>query len=88
MRFWRIFRHRIRSLFRRARVEAELEREISLHYEQLVRENVEAGMDESDARQAARRALGNVPLLAERCRDHRRMRWLNDLAKDFVYAAY
>ena len=86
MRLWRILRQRVRSLFRRPQVEAELDRELAFHYDQLVRENLEAGMGEREAREAANRALGNAALLAEECRDHRRLTWLDDLVKDFAYA--
>jgi predicted permease len=77
----------MRSLLHRAQVEAELERELAFHHEQLVRENIESGMDEREARRAASRALGNAALLAEKCRDQRRVNWLDDLLKDLAYAA-
>jgi predicted permease len=76
----------MRSLLRRRQMEAELERELAFHHERLVRENIDAGMDEREAGQAASRVLGNVALLAEECRDQRRLNWMDDLLKDLGYA--
>lgn len=86
MRRWRVLRQRMRSVFQRDRVEAELQRELAFHYEQLVRENIEAGMAERDARDGAKRALGNASLIADQCRDQRRLNWLDDMARDLAYA--
>ena len=46
MRLSRVVGHRLRSLFRRSRAEADLEREIELHFEQLVKEAMASGMSE------------------------------------------
>lgn len=85
MRLWRVIRQRMRSLFHRSRVESELDGELALHYEQLVRENIAAGMDEREAKHAANRAFGNSTMLAEQCRDQRRLNWLDDLLKDLAH---
>ena len=55
-----MLRHRLRSLFRQGAMDRELERELSLHLEQLAREHVEAGMFEADA-QLARGARSGLP---------------------------
>jgi putative ABC transport system permease protein len=68
-------------------VDDELARELSFHLEQLTQEYVERGLSEHEARLAARRAVGNIPLLEERSRDTRRVTWLNDLRQDIVYGA-
>ncbi|HLJ13251.1 MAG TPA: ABC transporter permease [Bryobacteraceae bacterium] len=86
MRWGRIIVHRIRSLVRRSRAEADLEREIDLHIEQLTNQYVAAGMSESDARIIARRQFGPVDFTKEQCRDMRRVSLLEDLARDLVYA--
>jgi hypothetical protein len=67
-------------------VEDELERELSLHLEQLTREQMEAGLSEAEARRAARRAFGSPDLAKEQCRDARRVGLLEDLYKDAAYA--
>ncbi|HWD99272.1 MAG TPA: ABC transporter permease, partial [Bryobacteraceae bacterium] len=87
MRFFRILTNRFRSLFRRSRAEAELEREIDLHLGQLVKEHLEAGLTEAEAVAAARREFGPVALTKEQCRDMRRTTWLDDLARDVVFAS-
>src|SRR5579872_6361783 len=86
MRLLRVLRQRARSLFRRARVDAELETELQFHLEQLTRENIASGMDAEEASLAAKRQLGGEPLIEEQCRDQRRIHWLTDFAKDVQYA--
>ena len=86
MRLLRVLRQRVRSLVRGAKVDAELARELAFHVEQLTRENIASGMEPAAARLAAQRALGGVAQIEEECRDHRRVHWLTDLLKDFVYA--
>ncbi len=73
MRHLRLLRHRLRSLLRRDAVEDELERELSLHLEQLTREQMAGGLSEADARRAARARVriagprrGTVPRHAAR----------------------
>jgi len=86
MRLLRVFRRRARSLFRSAEVDGELEKELAYHLEQLAKENIAAGMDAGEARQAARRALGGTAQIEEQCRDQRRIGWLTDMRKDVRYA--
>jgi len=86
MRLLRVLRQRARSIFRGARADAELARELEFHLEQLTRENVESGMAPAAARLAARRALGGAAQIEEQCRDQRRIGWVTDLAKDAAYA--
>jgi predicted permease len=85
VRLLRVFRQRARSLFCSARADAELDRELAFHLEQLTRENVEAGMAPAEARRVAHRALGGMAQIAEQCRDERRVRWLSDVGKDIAY---
>jgi putative ABC transport system permease protein len=87
LRLLRVARQRLRALLRRDAVDDELARELSFHLEQLTQEYVERGLSEHEARLAARRAVGNIPLLEERSRDTRRVTWLNDLRQDIVYGA-
>lgn len=86
MRYLRLLRHRLRSLFRRRAVEDELERELSLHMEQLAREQMASGLGEPQARRAARLEFGSPDLTKEQCRDARRVGLLEDLVKDIRYA--
>jgi putative ABC transport system permease protein len=84
-RLLRISHQRVRSLFRKDAVDGEVSRELAFHFDQLIEENIAAGMFPADARRAARRALGNVASLEEQCRDQRGVRWLHDLRQDLVY---
>src|SRR4051794_30457823 len=86
MRIGRIIAHRWRSLFRRFRAEADLQREIDLHIEQLTKEQMAEGMSESEARIAAAREFGNPGLIKERCRDMRRIQMLEEAARDVAFA--
>src|SRR4029077_18982404 len=72
-------RLRLRSLFLRSRVEAEMAAEISFHIDQLTAENVAAGMSFRAARHAALRAFGSVTQIEERCREMRGTKWIEDL---------
>lgn len=76
----------MRSLTARGRVESGMNREIEMHFEQLTREFMEGGMNESEARAAARREFGPVDLVSEQCRDTRRTALIEDTAKDIAFA--
>ena len=86
MRLLRVFRQRVRPLFRGAQADSELESELADHLERLTEENIASGMEAGEARLAARRALGGMALIAEQCRDQRRVGWLADMRKDVAYA--
>ena len=73
MRFPRILGHRLHSLFRRDDADAELQRELDLHLDQLTKEYVAAGLSQRDAALAARREFGSVESTKEQCRDMRRV---------------
>ncbi len=86
MRLLDLLRLRLRSLFRRRRVEAELLAELSFHLEQQTAEYVAAGMAPAEARHAAHRIIGNLGKIEEECRDMRRTRWLETFLQDLRYA--
>jgi putative ABC transport system permease protein len=81
----RIFQLRARSLSQKRDLDMELSDEMAFHFDQLVEENIADGMSPGEAEVAARRVLGNVALLEEQCRDHRRVGWLHDLWQDVRY---
>ena len=70
-RLLRVARQRWRALVHRDAVDDELARELGFHLEQLTQEFVERGLSEREAHLAARRAIGNIPLLVEQSRDTR-----------------
>ncbi len=80
-------RHRLRSLFHRRAVDEELDRELTMHIEQLTRELMdESGLSEQDARRTARLRFGSPVAAREQCRDARRVNLLEDFAQDVRYA--
>src|SRR5262245_8106996 len=76
---------RLRSLFRRAQVEQELDDELRYHLDRQIEENIAKGMKPEEARYAALRAMGGVERRKEECRDVRRVRWIEDLIQDLHY---
>ena len=86
MRWTRTVRLRLRSLFRRDRVEDELDEELSYHVERLVDDYVAAGMRPEEARYAARRAMGAIDARKDECRDSRGLAFVDSLRQDAAYA--
>ena len=77
---------RLRSLFRRAQVEQELDEELRYHLERQIEEHISKGMAPEEARYAALRAMGGVERRKEECRDMRLVRWIEDLMQDVRYS--
>jgi predicted permease len=77
---------RIRSLFRRSRVDQDLDAELRGHLEREIEHHVRAGLSAADARAAALRGFGNLALLEEECRDMRRVNLVEDTLRDLGYA--
>lgn len=76
----------LRSLIRRSEVERELDEEFRFHLDQLVEENIAAGMREDEARKSALRSIGGISQLQEECRDMRRTNYIDETLRDFRYA--
>src|SRR5215213_3245559 len=77
---------RLRSLFRRGQVEAELNEELRYHLERQIEVNTAAGMSAEEARYAALRAMHGLDQRKEECRDMRRVRLIEDLWQDFRFS--
>src|SRR5450759_1778776 len=86
MRTARVLLLRLRSLFRQAKVDRELEAELKFHFEQPVGENLAKGRTAAEARRAAARAMSGLARVAGACRDARRVMPLIDFARDCRYA--
>ena len=78
---------RLRSIFRRSTVEAELDEELRGHLERLTAENVRLGLSPTDALHAARRTMHGMEQAKEECRDARRVNAIDEIARDLRYAA-
>ncbi len=77
---------RLRSVFRRHRVEQELDDELRFHLEREIQERVALGNDPRAARRQALLGLDGVERCKEECRDMRRTNSIDHLIKDFAYA--
>jgi putative ABC transport system permease protein len=86
MRVYRVFMHRLRSIFERSRADADLQLEIEIHLEQLIKEAVASGMSESEARIMARRRFGPMEKTKEECRDTRPVNVIDNFTRDVRYA--
>jgi predicted permease len=77
---------RIKELIRGARLDGELDEEVSLHLQMMEEEFQRRGMSEAEARAAARREFGGVAHTKEAYRDQRGFPWIESFAKDVRYA--
>ena len=76
---------RLVNLFRRERVERELDAELQAYLELDVEENIRRGMAPREARRTALARLGGVDAVKEECRDVQRFRVAEDLWRDLRY---
>src|SRR5712692_3499272 len=77
---------RIKSIFRRRRVETELEEELQFHLEHKIEEGIAEGLAPEEARDRALRSMGGLEQRKEEIRDARRIHWLTDFLDDVRYA--
>jgi hypothetical protein len=76
---------RLRSLFGRDRFAKELDSEIQFHLDELIAENIGAGMTPEEAKYAAMRGFGNSTLLKEETREAWGWMWLEQIGQDIRY---
>ena len=76
---------RLRSLFRRAQADQELADELRYHLDQQIEEYVAQGITPSDARRRALLDLGGIEQTREKCRETRKVNWIEDLIHDLRY---
>ncbi len=77
---------RLKSIFRRRRVETELDEELQFHLEHKIEEGIAEGLSPEEARYRALRAMGGLEQRKEEMRDTRRVHWLTDFVDDVRYA--
>lgn len=78
---------RLRALFRRQRIEQELDDELAFHIEMQTRKNLAAGMPPAEAARAARIHFGaSDSVVKDYCRDARRVSFIETLFSDIRYA--
>src|SRR5438094_6782069 len=76
---------RLRSLFRWAQADQELEDELRDHLERKTEEYVAQGMTPEEAHRRARLDLGGIEQTKEKCRDARRVNWIQDFVQDLRF---
>ncbi len=83
---WRRWRYvlplRLRSLFRRVRVEEELDEELQFHLECRIARDVARGVGPADARRAAILKLDGLEQCKEECRDRRNVNMIENVIQD------
>ncbi|HEV7668939.1 MAG TPA: ABC transporter permease [Thermoanaerobaculia bacterium] len=84
--WWFTLPLRLRSIFRRNRVEEELAEELQFHLEHKIEEGIAAGLSPKEARYRALRAMGGLEQRKEEMREMRRVHWMTDFLDDFKYA--
>ncbi|HYX20661.1 MAG TPA: ADOP family duplicated permease [Thermoanaerobaculia bacterium] len=77
---------RLKSIFRRRRVEDELDEELRFHLEHRIEEEIARGLSPGEARLAALRSMGGLEQRKEEMRDALRVHWLTDFVDDVRYA--
>ena len=83
----RIFGSWLAGFFRRRALDADLDAELRAHLEALTEENIRRGMNEQEARHAARREFGGLEQTKESYRDQRGLPFFETLAQDLRYAS-
>ena len=77
----------LRNVFRRRRVDGELDAELRAHIDLLAEENMRAGMTRDEARRAAKLELGGEEMVKENVREERSGDWLHSLVADIKFGA-
>src|SRR6267143_4495997 len=75
----------LRSLFRWAQSDQELDDGLRDHLERKIEEYVAQGMTQEEAHRRARLDLGGIEQTKENCRDARRVNWIQDLVQDLRF---
>ncbi len=87
MEWLRIFASRFLGIFRRRKLESDLDAELRAHIDALAEENIRRGMNAQEARYAARREFGGVEQMKETYREQRGLPFFETLAQDLRYAS-
>jgi putative ABC transport system permease protein len=77
---------RLRSVFRRAQIESELDEELRLHLEFQIEDEIARGKSPQEARYIALRRMGGLEQRKEECRDMRHLNVADNLMRDVRYA--
>ena len=78
---------RVRALFRKNKLEQELDAELRFHLERLTAQNLQSGMSPEHAHYSALKTFGKFEQSKEECRDARGVRWIDELRHDLRFGA-
>ena len=81
----RIFIHRLAALFRRRRLEDDLDEELRSHLDMAVELNLSKGMSPEEARREALRGFGGVEQTKELYRDQRGLPMIETIFQDLRF---
>jgi predicted permease len=87
MEWLRIFASRLLGVFRRRKLENDLDGELRAHIDALTEENIRRGMAPKEARHAAHREFGGVEQAKELYRERRGLPFLETLLQDIRFGA-
>jgi predicted permease len=76
---------RLRGLWKRERINRELDEELRYHFDRRITDSINAGMTAREAQEDAERRFGNFTLQKERTRDMDILGWLESFAQDVRY---
>src|SRR5437762_3862004 len=76
---------RLRSLFRWAQADQELDDELRDHLARKTEEYMAQGMRQEEAHRRARLDLEGIEQTKEKCRDARRVNWIQDFVQDLRF---
>ncbi len=79
--------NRLRNTLRDRKISAEIDDELEFHVDTRLDHNRRLGLSERDARDEARRHLGNPTRQREEMRDARVLGWLDETLKDLTFGA-
>jgi predicted permease len=85
MDWLRMFALRVLAIFRRRRLESDLDTELRTHLDSLTEENIRRGMNEKEAGHAARREFGSLEQTKESYREQRGLPLVQNLMQDTRY---
>ena len=82
---FRLTAARLAALFRRRKLDQELDNEVLAHLEMAERDAIAAGLSPEEARREARRDFGGITKIREEHRDRRGVRWAENFFRDARY---
>ncbi|HEY4249038.1 MAG TPA: ABC transporter permease [Lacunisphaera sp.] len=78
--------HKLRSLFHRRKIDAEMTEEMRTHLDLQTEQHIAVGVNPDEARYLAQRQFGNVARIQEQARDGRGWVWSEQIGQDLRYA--